>query len=451
MDDNLIKRVPPHMSEAEDCVIGAMLSDHDVIGTMAEALTADDFYNPAYKKLFQAMTDLYDDGILVDEVVLAERLKGMGVAEEYYSKSYLGGLIANLPTSQNAERYAVIVRENALLRRMIRVTEEITDECYDVTISCNQVMDNAEKKIFNLIQTRNTGDYVPIDQVVKKALDHIQILSNSNNPITGLATGFTDLDNKTAGLQKSDLILVAARPSMGKTAFTLNLMENICMKNGKAGVFFSLEMSKEQLVNRLLAMNSGVDSQKIRTGKLNELEWMELLGSAKKISDSGIIIDDTPGISIGELRSKCRKYKLEKDIQVVMIDYIGLMRGTDRAAKEGRQNEIAEISRSLKALARELDVPVIALSQLSRNCEKRDDKRPMLSDLRDSGAIEQDADVVMFLYRDEYYKKDNSKYKGITEVIVAKQRNGPVGTVYLAWINSLTKFRNYEGDVIQEE
>ncbi|MBO4390104.1 MAG: replicative DNA helicase [Lachnospiraceae bacterium] len=451
MDDNLIKQVPPHMTEAEDSVIGAMLSDQEVIAKMAEMLVADDFYNPVYRKLFQAMTDLYSDGILVDDVMLADRLKEMGVAEEYYAKSYLAGLIANLPTSQNAERYAVIVRENALLRKMIRISGEIINDCYDVTIPCDAVMESAEKKIFNLLQTKMSSEYVPIDQITRKALMKIEAVARSNNPITGLPTGFADLDSKTAGLQKSDLILIAARPSMGKTAFTLNLMENVCMKAGASAVFFSLEMPGEQLVNRLLSMNSGVDSQKIRTGKLNELEWVELLASSKRVSQSKIIIDDTSNISIGELRSKCRKYKLEMDIQLIMIDYLQLMRGSDRAAKEGRQNEISEISRSLKALARELNVPVVALSQLSRNCEKRDDKRPMLSDLRDSGAIEQDADVVMFLYRDEYYKKDNSKQKGITQVIVAKQRNGPVGTVYLTWIAALTKFRNYEGPEIVEE
>jgi replicative DNA helicase len=331
------------------------------------------------------------------------------------------------------------VCDKAVLRRLIRFNDEISNECYNPKGSTDDILAEAEKRIFNIVSGRGGSDYVPIRQVVLEALDHISTVSKSKGNVTGVSTGFTDLDYKTAGLQKSDLVLIAARPSMGKTAFVLNMAQHICFKDNKCAVIFSLEMSKEQLVNRLLSLESSVNSNSIRTGKLSDADWESLVEGAEVIARSKLIIDDTPSISISELRSKCRKYYQENELSIIIIDYLQLMSGKGRS--DSRQQEISEISRSLKALARELNVPVVALSQLSRAVEKRDDHRPMLSDLRESGAIEQDADVVMFLYRDDYYNKESEK-RGIAEVIIAKHRNGPIGTVELVWLPDYTKFAN---------
>ena len=322
---------------------------------------------------------------------------------------------------------------------MIKVTEEIANTCYLQKERTEDILEDTEKKIFDLVQRRSGGDFVPIKQVVLNALDKIEKASKNKGNVTGIPTGFIDLDYKTSGFQPSDLILIAARPSMGKTAFVLNVAQHMAFKEGQTVAIFSLEMSKEQLVNRLFSLESKVDAQLLRTGNLSDEDWAKLIEGAAVVGKSNLIIDDTPGISVGELRSKCRKFKLEQNLGIIIIDYLQLMTGSKRA--ESRQQEISDISRNLKAIARELGVPVVALSQLSRAVEQRPDHRPMLSDLRESGAIEQDADVVMFLYRDDYYNKDTDK-KNIAEVIIAKQRNGPIGTVELVWLPNYTKFAN---------
>ena len=378
----------------------------------------------------------------IDVLTLQERLKMKDVPEEFSSIEFISELVSSVPTSANVRHYAQTVSDDATLRRLIRVNEEIANTCYQHRESLDEIMNTTEKRIFDVLQKKSTDEYVPIKDVVLSVIDKIEAAARHKGTVTGLATGFYDLDYKTSGLQPSDLILIAARPSMGKTAFVLNLAQYMCVRNHVPTAIFSLEMSKDQLVNRILSMESKVDSQSMRTGTLQPADWEKLIESAGVISTAPLIIDDTPGISITELRSKCRKYKLENDLGLVIIDYLQLMTGGSRK-QESRQQEISEISRSLKALAREINAPVIALSQLSRACETRPDHRPMLSDLRESGAIEQDADVVMFLYRDDYYNKDTDK-KNISEVIIAKQRNGPIGTVELVWLPNYTKFANKE-------
>ena len=441
MEEALIKRVMPHSVEAEQSVIGAMLMDKDAIIAASEILSEEDFYQRAYGVMFGAMTELFNEGKPVDLVTLQDRLKEKDVPPEVSSLEFVKDIMTTVPTSTNAKSYANIVQEKAVLRRLIRVTEEIANTCYAGKEPLPVILETTEKSVFELLQRRNSGEYVPIKQVVLNALERIEKAAKSKGVVTGIPTGFIDLDYKLSGLQPSDLILIAARPSMGKTAFVLNIAQYVAFKKEKGVAIFSLEMSKEQLVNRLFALESQVDSQALRTGNLKDSDWEKLIEGAGIIGKSNMIIDDTPGISVSELRSKCRKYKLEHDIQLIIIDYLQLMSGSAGGRSESRQQEISEISRSLKALARELNVPVVALSQLSRAVEARPDKRPMLSDLRESGAIEQDADVVMFIYRDEYYNKDSEK-KRQAEIIVAKQRNGPVGTVDLAWLADYTKFAN---------
>lgn len=440
MDEALIKRILPHSDEAERAVIGSMLMDADAIVTASEMITSDDFYQRQYGILFDVMTELYGEDKPVDLVTLQERLKNKDVPPELTSVEFISGILNDVPTSANIKHYAETVAEKALLRRIIWANEEIANTCYLGKEPVDQILEETEKKIFDLLQKKSSDDFVPIRDVVLSVIDKIELAAKHKGTVTGLATGFYDLDYKTSGFQPSDLILVAARPSMGKTAFVLNLAQYIAVKNKVPTAIFSLEMSKDQLVNRLLSMESKVDSQLIRTGNLSANDWEKLIESAGDISKAPLIIDDTPGISISELRSKCRKFKLENDLGLVIIDYLQLMSGGSKRT-DSRQQEISEISRSLKALAREINAPVIALSQLSRACETRPDHRPILSDLRESGAIEQDADVVMFIYRDDYYNKDTDK-KNISEIIIAKQRNGPIGTVELVWLPNYTKFAN---------
>ena len=442
MDEAIIKRILPHSIEAEKAVIGSMIMDADAVVAASEMITGDDFYQRQYGIIFDSMVELYNEGKPVDVLTLQERLKMKDVPEEFSSVEFISELVSSVPTSANVRHYAQTVSENATLRRLIHVNEEIANACYQHKESVEDIMSVTEKRIFDVLQKKTADDYVPIKDVVLSVIDKIEAAARHKGTVTGLATGFYDLDYKTSGLQPSDLILIAARPSMGKTAFVLNLAQYMCVKNHVPTAIFSLEMSKDQLVNRMLSMESRVDSQSMRTGNLQTVDWEKLIESAGVISTAPLIIDDTPGISITELRSKCRKYKLENDLGLVIIDYLQLMTGGSRK-QESRQQEISEISRSLKALAREINAPVIALSQLSRACETRPDHRPMLSDLRESGAIEQDADVVMFLYRDDYYNKDTDK-KNISEVIIAKQRNGPIGTVELVWLPNYTKFANKE-------
>jgi replicative DNA helicase len=441
MDESLIKKIMPHSIEAEQAVIGSMIMAADAVDAAQEILQPEDFYGKQYGTLFQAMMELNRENKPVDIVTLQEKLKENNIPEELAGVDAIRELFAAVPNSANVKYYAGIVKEKSLMRKLIKTTEEITAECYAGTENVETLMDMTEKKVFNLMQSRGGGDFVPIRQVVINALERIEAASKQNGSITGISTGFIDLDYQTSGMQPSDLILIAARPSMGKTAFVLNMAQHMAFRDNITTAIFSLEMSKEQLVNRLFALESRVDAQVLRNGRLEDSDWERLIESAEIIGNSNLIIDDTPSISITELRSKCRKYKMEMNLGVIIIDYLQLMSGSGGRNSGSRQQEVSDISRSLKALARELNVPVIALSQLSRAVEQRDDKRPMLSDLRESGAIEQDADVVMFIYRDDYYNKESEK-KNIAEIIVAKQRNGPVGTVELAWRPQYTQFGN---------
>ena len=385
------------------------------------------------------MVELCNEGKPVDLITLQDRLKEKDLPPDISSMEYIRDLMDVVPTSANVKYYANIVSEKAMLRRLIKTSEEIANTCYLDKQSTEEIMEETEKKIFQLLQRRTSGEFVPIQQIVLNAVSNIERASKTKGSVTGLPTGFVDLDYKTSGFQNSDLILIAARPSMGKTAFTLNIAQYMAVKKNITVAIFSLEMSKEQLVNRLLASESRVDSQTLRTGNLKDEDWTKLVEGADIIGRSHLIFDDTPGISVAEMRSKCRKYKLEQNLGIIFIDYLQLMGGSGRS--DSRQQEISEISRSLKALARELNVPVVALSQLSRAVEQRTDHRPILSDLRESGAIEQDADVVMFIYRDDYYNKDTTK-PGVAEIIIAKQRNGPIGTVELVWLAKYTQFVN---------
>lgn len=441
MEEALVKRVLPHSIEAEQSVIGSMLMDRDAIIAASEIVVADDFYQKQYGIMFDTMVELFNEGKPVDLVTLQDRLKEKDVPPEVCSLDFVRDILATVPTSVNVRSYATIVHEKAVLRRLIRINEEIANNCYAGKDSLETILADTEKQIFNLLESRASGDFVPIRQVALNVLDKIEQATRSKSTVTGLPTGFIDLDYRMSGLQPSDLILIAARPSMGKTAFVLNITDYIAVRRQKTCLIFSLEMSKEQLVNRMLSMESNVDSQKLRTGTLTDSDWDAVVEGIGIIGNSKLIIDDTPGISISELRSKCRKMKLEYGLSIVIIDYLQLMSGSRKGGNDNRQQEISDISRSLKALARELHAPVIALSQLSRACETRTDHRPMLSDLRESGAIEQDADVVMFLYRDDYYNKD-TEHPNEAEVIIAKQRNGPIGTVNLIWKPEYTKFVN---------
>ena len=439
MEETLIKRVLPNSPEAEQSVIGSMMMDSEAIMTASEILTSEDFYQRQYGILFDAMVELYNEGKAVDLVTLQDRLKEKDVPPEVASLEFVKDILDTVYTSAHIRQYATIVHEKAMLRKLIRTTEGIANTCYAGKESMEDIFVDTEKQIFDIIQQNTSGEYVPIKDVVLNALDKIEMASKTKGNVTGIPTGFIDLDYKTAGFQPSDLILVAARPSMGKTALVLNIAQHMAFREDVTVAVFSLEMSKEQLVNRLLSLESRVDSQSIRTGNLTDEDWSKLIEGAGVIGKSHLIIDDTPGISVTELRSKCRKFKMEHNLGIIIIDYLQLMTGSKHS--ESRQQEISDISRSLQAVARELNGPVGALSQLSRAVEQRPDHRPMLSDLRESGAIEQDADVVMFIYRDDYYNKDTAK-PNVAEIIIAKQRNGAIGTIELAWLPQYTKFAN---------
>ena len=415
MEEAVIKRIMPHSTEAEQAVIGAMLMNKDAIMETSEILHGEDFYQTAYGILFDAMVEMFHSGKPVDLITLQEHLKEKNAPPEIVSMEYVRDLLMNVDTSANVKYYAQIVQEKSTLRKLIKINEEIANTCYMENRPLEEILETTEKKVFELVERGNVQEYVPIKQVVLNALDVIEKASKTKGTVTGIPTGFIDLDYKLSGLQRSDLVLIAARPSMGKTAFVLNIAQHVAFRENLAVAIFSLEMSKEQLVNRMLSLESHVDAQKIRTGRLNDEEWMNLVEGSANIANSKLFIDDTPGITLSAMRSKCRKLKMEHDIQIVIIDYLQLMSGNS-GNNASRQQEISDISRGLKALARELNVPVIALSQLSRAVEQRPDHRPMLSDLRESGAIEQDADVVMFLYRDDYYHKD-TEIKGIAEII----------------------------------
>ena len=440
-EENLLKRVLPHNLDAEQSVLGAMLMDKDAVAAALEILSPDDFYARQYGVLFECMGELFNEGRPIDLVTVQEKLREKDTSPEAGSMEFVRGIVENVPTSANIRAYAQIVHDKAVKRRLIKVNEEIAGTCYADRTGTDEVLAETEQKIFHLLQTRGASELVPIDQVTLRVMEQIQEAHKNGGAVTGIPTGFIDLDNKTSGLQPSDLVLIAARPSMGKTAFVLNLVQNAAVRKGLNCMIFSLEMSKEQLVNRLLSMESGIDAQKLRTGDLTITDFDELIPAAVRVSQSkGLVIDDTPGITVTELLSKCRKRKLETGLDMIIIDYLQLMSGSGKRS-ENRQQEISEISRSLKQIAREMHAPVVALSQLSRACEQRTDHRPMLSDLRESGAIEQDADVVMFLYRDDYYNKE-TEHPNEAEVIIAKQRNGPIGTVTLLWKPETTRFVN---------
>ena len=443
-DEGVVKRIPPHSSEAERAVIAAMILDdtgRDIF-TATEILKRSDFYEERYGLLFEAIVELYDEKKPADTVTIQEKLRQKGAPAEITNARFLADIADSLDYSGGIEHHAGIVRNKSILRSVIKVNSDIENDCYRGTRDTAEILEDTEKKIFDLVQTQGRSGITPIKDVVIEALHHIQEVAKADSKVTGIPSGFDDLDQLTAGFQKSDLILVAARPSMGKTALVLNIAQHACFKENRRCLFFSLEMSKEQLVNRLLAMESRVDSQNIRIGHLNDDDWRGIIESAGVIGMSSLAIDDTPAISIAEMRSKCRRHKLEHGLDMIIIDYLQLMSGSRGGRSEvSRQQEISDISRGLKALARELQCPVLALSQLSRAVEQRPDHRPMLSDLRESGAIEQDADVVMFMYRDDYYNEDSDR-KGIADIILAKQRNGSIGTVSLAWLSALTKFEN---------
>ena len=436
-------RVPPHDIEAEQAVIGSMLTDKDAVISAMEVLKKEDFYREDNQVIYEAILNLNSKGEPVDIITVKAELESMGMFEKVGGLEYITELPERVPTTANAEKYIKIVSEKATLRELIRTANEIIDLGYDPTEDLNDIMEGAEKRIFNVMQGKNQKGYEQIKDVLVENFTKLEELYNRKQHITGVPTGFVELDYKTAGLHGSDLVLIAARPAMGKTAIALNIATHAAVKAKVPVAVFSLEMSKEQLVNRILCSESMVDSNKVRTGKLEEDDWGKLASSIGPLSEAEIYIDDTPGISITEIRAKCRKLKLEKDIGLVVVDYLQLVQGTNVRRNGSREQEISEISRSLKILAKELNVPVVALSQLSRAAEKRDDKRPMLSDLRESGAIEQDADIVMFLYRDDYYNKESEK-KDIAEVIIAKHRGGSTGTVELLWMGSYTKFVNLE-------
>lgn len=444
-EDNAIRRLMPSSLEAERSVLGAVLIDSAVVVTLADILTKEDFYNPQYGAMFQAMVELYNSGSPIDQVTLKNKLASMDAPAELASDEFIAEIVNGVPTSANAEHYAHIVADKATLRRLIHSCDDISADCYKGTSPLEAIIDEAQRKVFDIAQGRGATDYIPIRKLAMDAFERIEKASRNKSPITGIESGFMDLDYRTAGFQNSDLVLIAARPSMGKTAFALNIAQNVAFRKGECVAIFSLEMSRDQLMNRLYALESKVDSQHIRTGRLEDSEWADLVDASGIIGLSKLIIDDTPAMTVQALRRKCRKYKIESGLSMVIIDYLQLMSAGSESRRESRQLEISEISRSLKTLARELDVPILALSQLSRAPEQRENHRPMLSDLRDSGAIEQDADVVMFLYRDDYYDHD-SEDKDVAEVIVAKQRNGPTGTVRLKWLPDYMKFGNLDTD-----
>ncbi len=437
-----IEKIPPHDIEAEQAVIGSMLTDKDAVMLAVQKLRAESFYRDDNKLIFEAMVNLYNKSQPIDLITVKDELESMELFDKVGGIEYLALLPSKVPTTANVEKYIGIVDEKSTLRHLIKAGNEIIELGYDPTANTEDAMNGAEKKIFDLIQNKNQDGMAPIKDVLIENFTKLEELYNRKQHITGVPSGFTDLDNMTTGFHGSELILLAARPAMGKSAFALNIAANAALKANIPVAVFSLEMSKEQLVDRILCSEAMVDSNKVRTGKLEEDDWSKLAGVVGPLSESNIYIDDTPGISVMDIRTKCRKLKMEHNIGLVIIDYLQLVQGSNLRKNGSREQEIAEISRSLKILAKELNVPVIALSQLSRAVEQRPDHRPMLSDLRESGSIEQDADIVMFLYRDDYYNKD-SEDKGLTEVILAKHRGGSTGMVKLIWMGNYTKFADW--------
>ncbi|MCR2044371.1 replicative DNA helicase [Anaerosalibacter massiliensis] len=441
IDAQVLGKLPPHSLEAEQSVLGAMIVDKEAINTAVETIQPNDFYKEANKEIYETILELYNKNEPVDLITLSEEMKRRGTLDSIGGIGYLTSLSGGVATTANVEYYCKIVEEKSTLRQLIKSCDEIVSKSYEDSEDVNAIIEKAEKNIFDITQGRNNDGFFPIKEVLLESFTKIEEMSMKGDGLTGLTTGFIDIDDKLSGLQKSDLVLLAARPSMGKTALGLNIALNSSLEANANVAVFSLEMSKEQLVQRMLSSISHVDLQNIISGKLDEDEWVKIIEAMGPLSETNIYIDDTAGISLMEMKAKCRKLKIESGLDLVVIDYLQLMQSD--TPHESRQQEISSISRGLKALAKEMDCPVLALSQLSRAPELRSDHRPILSDLRESGAIEQDADVVMFLYRDEYYNEDSDK-KNIGEVIVAKHRNGPTGTVDLVWMGQYTKFVNLE-------
>jgi replicative DNA helicase len=443
VDLNALGMVPPHSVEAEQAVLGCMLLDSDVIPTVTELIRSSDFYREDHREICEAITDIVEQAGPVDIITVSEQLQRRGTLEKAGGMDYLASITSAVPTTANARHYAKIVEGKSLLRKLIKAAQEIAGMSYEAADEAEFVLDRAEKSIFDIIERRSTQGFAHIKDVLLETFIRLEELYNSKSPITGVPTGFTDLDMKTAGLQNSDLVLIAARPGMGKTALALNIAQYAAVQKHVPVALFNLEMSKDQLVNRMLCSEVMVDSHRMRTGRLDDEDWKKIARALGPLSEAPIYIDDTPGVTVMDIRAKCRRLKLEKKLGLVVIDYLQLMRGREKA--ESRQQEVSEISRSLKILAKELSVPVLTMSQLSRGPESRSGHRPMLSDLRESGAIEQDADIVMFLYRDDYYNPDSEK-KNLAEIIIAKHRNGSTGTIYLKWFDKYTKFANLERD-----
>lgn len=434
-----LQRIPPHSLESEQSVLGAIILDKDAMITVSETINPEDFYKKAHEIIYEAMLKLNNESEPIDIITVSDELKKQGYLEDVGGINYLSHLPTIVPTTSNVGYYANIVKKKSILRKLIKASNDIIALGYDQSKNVEEVIESAEKKIFEISQEKDTEEFFSIDSVLKSNYRKLEDLFINKSDVVGINTGFDDLNRKINGLQKTDLLLVAARPAMGKTAFSLNLIQNAALKDNVSVAVFSLEMSKDQLVQRMLSAQSNVELKKLKTGNLNENDWPRIIDGMAVLSELNIHIDDTPGIKISELRSKCRKLKMEKGLDVVLIDYLQLMDGEGK--NESRQQEISKISRSLKIIAKELDCCVVALSQLSRGPEQRSDKRPILSDLRESGAIEQDADIVMFLYRDEYYNLDSDK-KNIGEVIISKNRHGETGTVELVWLGEIQKFGN---------
>lgn len=430
----------PQSIEAEQCVLGSMITDKNAIAEAIEKLEEEDFYRDGHKVLFKTISEMFKDDMPVDLVTLLERLKATEKLEKAGGVTYVSELGSSLLTTINLSAYIKIVKEKSILRKLIKASTSIIEDSYNKQGEVENVLEGAEKRIFDIAEKRTTSDFEPLNVVLERGFVEIERIFNNKGEITGVGSGFIDLDAKTSGFQKGDMVLIAARPSMGKTTFALNIAEHAALREGKSVVVFSLEMSKEQLAYKLLCSEANVDMLKLRTGALEDKDWENIARATGPLSKAKIYIDDTAGVTVMEMRSKCRRLKLEYGIDLIVIDYLQLMSGS---SNESRQQEVSEISRSIKALAKEMECPVIALSQLSRAPEQRADHRPMLSDLRESGSIEQDADLVMFLYRDEYYNKETED-TNIAECIIAKQRNGPVGTVKLAWLGQYSKFGNLE-------
>ncbi|ERK28657.1 replicative DNA helicase [Clostridium intestinale] len=439
MENSIMKSLPQSI-EAEQSVIGSMIIDKTAIAQAAEGLKEEDFYRDSHKVIFKAIIKMFQKDMAVDLVTLLEYLKSTSQLENAGGATYVTEISGSVPTTANLSSYIKIVSEKSLLRRLIRASTEIIESSYNEQGNVEKVLDTAEKRIFDISEKRSTSDYEALSDVLERSFQQIEKLFNNKGDITGVGSGFMDLDAKTSGFQKGDMVLIAARPSMGKTTFALNIAEHAALREGKSVVIFSLEMSKDQLAYKLLCSEANVDMLALRTGNLEDKDWDSIARASGPLSKAKIYIDDTAGVTVMEMRSKCRRIKIEHGIDLIMIDYLQLMSGS---GSESRQQEVSEISRSIKALAKEMECPVIALSQLSRAPEQRADHRPMLSDLRESGSIEQDADVVMFLYRDEYYNKETEE-RNVGECIIAKQRNGPVGTVKLAWLGQFSKFGNLD-------